>query len=196
MLENKIRIAEKVLLWVTCLAVLVAAIVFIVMALSRPSDAAELVLGPSPKPHPGTASVTITLPKPRVRVLARVVAAPPVPQYVRPTKLPAAPKPPEPPVGGGYVALGQRMAAARGWTGSEWDALYELWNHESGWSPNNYGPWIHGARACGIPQRYPCGGLDAWSPAAQITWGLDYIAGRYGRPSVAWGGWYARGSSY
>jgi hypothetical protein len=35
----------------------------------------------------------------------------------------------------------------------------------------------------------------ATNPATQITWGLDYIAGRYGTPCGAWGhsqsvGWY------
>src|SRR5262249_24617970 len=33
------------------------------------------------------------------------------------------------------VKLGQEMAAARGWIGDQWTALYQLWMHESGWNP-------------------------------------------------------------
>ncbi len=86
-------------------------------------------------------------------------------------------------------ALGGRLAAARGWDGDEWDALDQLWLHESNWNPTSYngsGP------ACGIPQANPCSKLPGWSPldpAAQINWGLDYIARIYGDPIRAWAHW-------
>lgn len=90
------------------------------------------------------------------------------------------------------MALGQQMAAERGWVGAQWSALYQLWDKESSWSPSARNP---SSGACGIPQRHPCSGLSSLSAADQITWGLDYIAGRYGTPSGAWShflthGWY------
>jgi hypothetical protein len=49
--------------------------------------------------------------------------------------------------------------------------------------------------AYGIPQALPASkmataGAD-WrtNPATQITWGLNYIAGRYGSPCDAWSYW-------
>jgi hypothetical protein len=95
--------------------------------------------------------------------------------------------------GGGNAAqnraLGKMMAAARGWTGAEWDALDKLWGtYESGWRTDANNP---GSGAYGIPQALPgskmaSAGAD-WktNPVTQIRWGLDYIAGRYGSPSKA-----------
>jgi hypothetical protein len=107
-------------------------------------------------------------------------------------------------------ALGQKMAAARGWTGAEWQALDTLWGtYESGWrsgadSKNPTSP------AAGIAQadpatKYPKAGqappVGTYDPASQIQWGLDYIAGRYKTPSAALAfelshtpHWYARGT--
>jgi hypothetical protein len=81
--------------------------------------------------------------------------------------------------------LGRRLAAERGWTGAEWTALDGLWQRESGWRAYA----LNGSSgACHIPQALPCskipGGLRA-TPAVAIRWGLDYIGGRYGRPSAA-----------
>lgn len=90
------------------------------------------------------------------------------------------------------VELGKQMAAARGWTGSQWDALYQLWDRESGWNPSSTNFW---SGACGIPQAYPCSKIRDKSTAGQITWGLDYIAGKYGNPSNAWAYWQ-RNHSY
>lgn len=118
MLASKIRTAERILVWVTLLAVLVAAIVFIVLALSRPSHAAELVLGPPPQPqHAGTASVVVTLPKPTVRVLSRIVAAPAA--TVRRKPVTSVPVVAEPPLPVGSVQA--RIAAA--WPGNDAWAL-------------------------------------------------------------------------
>ncbi|PFG20485.1 G5 domain-containing protein [Serinibacter salmoneus] len=104
--------------------------------------------------------------------------------------------------GGGDSAsnrvLGQEMAAARGWTGSQWSCLDSLWQRESNWNHLAQNP---SSGAYGIPQSLPASkmatvGSDwATNPATQITWGLDYIAGRYGTPCGAWAhsesvGWY------
>ncbi len=93
--------------------------------------------------------------------------------------------------------LAASMLAERGWS-SQWDAFSSLVNRESGWN-------IHAVNAssgaCGLPQALPCNklssaGADYWdNPATQITWMLNYIAGRYGDPNGAWAhsqatGWY------
>lgn len=85
-------------------------------------------------------------------------------------------------------ALGQQMAAARGWTGSEWSALDTVWGQmESGWLTNAGTP----SAAYGIPQSDPGSKMAAvaadWltNPVTQITWGLNYIASNYGVPSRA-----------
>jgi hypothetical protein len=104
------------------------------------------------------------------------------------------------------VALGQKMAAARGWVGPQFNALNELWTKESGWrwnaSNGNSGP--DSGSAYGIPQSLPgskmaSSGAD-WrtNPATQIDWGLGYIAGRYVNPIGAWAhevanNWYDNG---
>lgn len=84
------------------------------------------------------------------------------------------------------VAMGQEMAAARGWTGAEWDALYQLWMRESGWNPRSAN---RSSGACGIPQAYPCSKITDKSTAGQLTWGMNYIQRRYGSPSNAWNHW-------
>jgi len=96
---------------------------------------------------------------------------------------------------GANVALGQQMAAARGWTVSngQFTCLDELWTRESGWDAYAANPT---SDARGIPQNI--GGWDAYAPgdaASQIRWGLGYIAVRYGTPCAAWNhetadGWY------
>lgn len=90
------------------------------------------------------------------------------------------------------IQLGYEMAAARGWTGDNWDALYKLWMKESGWNPNSVN---RSSGACGIPQAYPCSKITDKSAAGQITWGLNYIKGRYGTPSAAWA-YFLRNNSY
>jgi len=89
------------------------------------------------------------------------------------------------------VTLGQEMAAQRGWTGSQWTALYDLWEHESGWNPNSTNFWTG---ACGIPQADPCSKISDHSAAGQITWGLNYIAGKYGTPATAYSYWQSHNS--
>ncbi|MFF7750464.1 C40 family peptidase [Streptomyces sp. NPDC007971] len=97
----------------------------------------------------------------------------------------------------GNAALGKKLAAKRGWTGKEWNALYQLWDHESNWDEKATN---HSSGAYGIAQALPASkyaskGKD-WktNPATQIEWGLDYIAERpdYGKPSKAWELWQKR----
>jgi uncharacterized protein YabE (DUF348 family) len=90
------------------------------------------------------------------------------------------------------IQLGYDMAAARGWTGEQWDALYKLWMKESGWNPNSVN---RSSGACGIPQAYPCSKITDKSAAGQITWGLNYIKNRYGTPTAAWA-FFLRNNSY
>ena len=95
-------------------------------------------------------------------------------------------------------AIAYDMVMARGWGQDEYSCLVALWSKESGWNV-----YAHNSSsgAYGIPQALPgekmasVGGDWATNPATQITWGLGYIAGRYGTPCGAWGhsgakGWY------
>lgn len=99
---------------------------------------------------------------------------------------------------GSAQAIAYEMVFARGWDNAEYECLVALWNRESHWNV-----YAHNASsgAYGIPQAVPgdkmaTAGAD-WqtNPATQITWGLGYIAGRYGTPCGAWehserAGWY------
>lgn len=96
------------------------------------------------------------------------------------------------------VKIGEQLAAGRGWTGEQWYCLYQLWQKESGWSTTAGNP---SSGAYGIPQALPGGKMASagadWStnPATQISWGMNYIAGRYSAPCGAWAvsqqrGWY------
>ncbi len=98
---------------------------------------------------------------------------------------------------GSNRALGQQMAANRGWTGAQFGCLDRLWSRESGWSHRA----SNASGAYGIPQALPgskmaSAGADwATNPRTQIAWGLSYIGGRYGSPCGAWNafqtkGWY------
>lgn len=88
--------------------------------------------------------------------------------------------------GGSARALGQQLAAARGWTGNQWVCLDNLWTGESNWrvtaSNSSTG-------AYGIPQALPGSKMGpGWQTNAgtQIGWGLSYIGSRYGSPCNAW----------
>lgn len=93
---------------------------------------------------------------------------------------------------GDPVEVGRIMAAQRGWTGDQWNALYSLWMKESKWNPNSRNFWTG---ACGIPQAYPCSKITDMSVSGQIRWGLDYIAGKYGNPVNAYS-YFQRNNSY
>ena len=98
---------------------------------------------------------------------------------------------------GSAQAIGHDMVIARGWGEDQFACLVALFNRESGWNVYAANP----SGAYGIPQALPgskmaTAGADwATNPATQITWGLGYIAARYGTPCGAWGhsqsaGWY------
>jgi hypothetical protein len=98
---------------------------------------------------------------------------------------------------GSAQAIGHSLVLARGWGEDQYSCLVSLFNRESGWRVNAANP----SGAYGIPQALPGSkmatvGAD-WqtNPATQITWGLNYIASRYGTPCGAWAhsqssGWY------
>lgn len=90
---------------------------------------------------------------------------------------------------GSAQAIAQQMLLDRGWGDDQFACLVALWNKESGWRVNASNG---SSGAYGIPQALPgskmaSAGAD-WqtNPATQITWGLGYIAGRYGTPCDAW----------
>ncbi len=89
------------------------------------------------------------------------------------------------------------LLAARGWSG-QFGCLDSLWTRESRW---NYRASNPSSGAYGIPQALPGGKMSSagsdWrtNPVTQMTWGLGYIASRYGTPCGAWShsqrsGWY------
>jgi hypothetical protein len=94
-------------------------------------------------------------------------------------------------------ALAKSIIAANpaysGWgSGQEWADLVSLWNQESGWSAVADNKQ---SGAYGIPQALPATKMPQAAqpppagnsdPTAQINWGLSYIKGRYGSPSMAW----------
>ena len=90
---------------------------------------------------------------------------------------------------GSVQAIGYVMVAQRGWNGAEFDCLVSLWTRESHWNPYAENP---SSGAYGIPQALPGDKMasvaDDWrtNPSTQITWGLNYIANRYGSPCNAW----------
>lgn len=113
---------------------------------------------------------------------------------------PAPPPPPTPvtaPSLLGPRAIAASLLAQRGW-GSQYQCLNLLWTRESNWSITASNA---SSGAYGIPQALPGSkmatvGADwRYNAATQITWGLNYIGGRYGGPCGAWGhsqayGWY------
>jgi hypothetical protein len=86
-------------------------------------------------------------------------------------------------------ATARQLATSMGyqsWTaGQEWADWVSLWNKESGWNTNAANP---DSDARGIAQNINGYGPDyeEGNAVSQITWGINYIAQRYGSPSVAW----------
>ena len=97
---------------------------------------------------------------------------------------------------GSSQEIGKQLAAARGWGDDQFACLLPLWSHESGWRVNAANA---SSGAYGIPQSLPGSKMasvaDDWqtNPATQITWGLNYIGGRYGDPCGAWSSFQAKG---
>ena len=115
----------------------------------------------------------------------------------------AAPAPAPSPAGDGTTpdgaqAIARSMMGSYGWGDGEFSCLQSLWNRESGW---NYQAEYTSSGAYGIPQALPGSKMSsvagdwATNPSTQITWGMQYIQGRYGTPCSAWAhsesvGWY------
>lgn len=99
---------------------------------------------------------------------------------------------------GSAKAIAADMVSARGWGADQYNCLVALWQKESGWNVYAMNP---SSGAYGIPQSLPGNKMASvgadWqtNAATQITWGLNYIQGRYGAPCGAWAhsqqvGWY------
>jgi hypothetical protein len=94
----------------------------------------------------------------------------------------------------GNAALGRLIAAQHGFTGAQWNSLYNLWQGESGWNNNAQNPT---STAYGIAQflNSTWGGTGiakTSNPASQIEAGLRYIQGAYGTPANAYSKWLSR----
>jgi len=98
----------------------------------------------------------------------------------------------------GNRATGCTLLLEAGFSLDQMSCLDNLWTRESGWNEQAQNP---SSGAYGIPQALPGDKMSShgsdWqtNPATQISWGLDYIAGRYGTPCGAWShseanGWY------
>lgn len=91
------------------------------------------------------------------------------------------------PATGDLQAYAQQRMAALGMGGTDnWNALYSLWQKESGWNPNAVNK---SSGAFGIAQILPSAHPDVprnLTGQQQIDWGLNYIKQRYGSPSGAW----------
>lgn len=94
--------------------------------------------------------------------------------------------------------LGYQMLLEFGFAAEQWRYLDALWQRESNWNHLAENP---SSGAYGIPQSLPATKMSVvaadWrtNPETQITWGLAYIAARYGSPQDAWAhsqrrGWY------
>jgi Phage-related minor tail protein len=92
---------------------------------------------------------------------------------------------------GGAKGYAQSVLNARGW-GDQFGALDFIFTNESGWDPGP-GSVNPSSGAYGIPQANPSGGqghpyaLGDWK--AQVDWGINYIAQRYGDPNGAAAFW-------
>jgi hypothetical protein len=96
----------------------------------------------------------------------------------------------------GSAAIAQSFARSvlpRGWS---FPALLSLWNQESGWNAYAVNP---SSGAYGIPQSLGHGHpYNLGDYKAQVLWGINYIAGRYGSSQAAWAhevafNWYDKG---
>jgi len=101
-----------------------------------------------------------------------------------------------PPVGNAR-AIGRKLCIKK-WGRSQWSALNELLQRESGWQ---IGRVNESSYACGIGQSLPCSKMYGYmpnthwvngklfiknpKPRREITWTLAYIGGRYQTPANA-----------
>ena len=99
--------------------------------------------------------------------------------------------------------LAKSMAAGRGWTGANWNAIDWIVQRESSWNPKAQNPT---STAYGLFQFLDqtwsgVGGRKTSDPKKQIEYGLKYIAQRYGTPVSAkafWerNNWYGDGAVF
>lgn len=93
-------------------------------------------------------------------------------------------------------ALGRQMMLDFGYDEGQWPCLYNLWMRESGWRTTAGNPT---SGAYGIPQSLPASKMAKYgddyltNASVQITWGLNYIKGRYQTPCGAWDSFLAKG---
>jgi hypothetical protein len=86
-------------------------------------------------------------------------------------------------------ALAKQLATQMGYsswtTGQAWTDWVSLWNQESGWNIDAANP---DSDARGIAQNINGYGpnYEQGNATSQITWGINYIASRYGSPVMAW----------
>lgn len=162
---------------------LVAATTALLIAVpSTKADAPEPMAPLTVTTEPQSKRAKAVPPRPVVKKVSRaaVRSAPPKPRQVSSK---------------GNRALGQRMAAEVGWTGSQWACLEALWTRESNWRTTADNP---NSSAYGIPQALPGSKMGpGWQtdPVVQIRWGLSYLRARYGDPCGGWShfqrhGWY------
>lgn len=105
--------------------------------------------------------------------------------------------------GGIIQSMMKNMAAARGWTGAEWNALAAVETREAGWNMTATNPTsgAYGlAQFINGPSEYAQYGGNSTTAQGQITGMLSYISQRYGDPIAAWNhevsyGWYDNGGS-
>jgi hypothetical protein len=103
--------------------------------------------------------------------------------------------------GGIIQAMMQTMAAAKGWTGAELSALFDVEQREAGFDMTATNPTsgAYGlAQFINGPSEYAQYGGNSTTAQGQITGMLNYISSRYGDPIAAWAheqqfGWYDHG---
>ena len=94
-----------------------------------------------------------------------------------------------------YQTYAYELVKKNGWSDSDFQALINLWDKESGWNPNAHNK---SSGAHGIPQSLPASkmsshGEDYYTNGyTQIRWGIDYISNRYGSPTAAWNHFLAK----
>ncbi|GHC93057.1 hypothetical protein GCM10007079_41970 [Nocardiopsis terrae] len=91
---------------------------------------------------------------------------------------------------GSAKEIALQMVLDEGWDADQFHGCLEpLWEKESNWNHTAQNP---SSGAYGIPQSLPGSKMAShgsdWqtNPATQISWGIDYIKGRYGNPCGAW----------
>lgn len=123
--------------------------------------------------------------------IASLVSKEPVKQVVVVgSKLPTPTNPTE------AQALGHQMMLDFGFGEDQWPCLYNLWMRESGWRTTAGNPT---SGAYGIPQSLPASKMAVYgddyltNASVQITWGLNYVKGRYSTPCGAWSAFQSKG---